>query len=47
MTPDDIKDVALPVLRHRVHLAADLEIEGVPVDEVISRVVASVEAPRG
>jgi MoxR-like ATPase len=47
VTPDDIKDVALPVLRHRVHLAADLEIEGVPVDEVISRVVASVEAPRG
>ncbi len=46
VTPDDIKDVALPVLRHRVHLAADLEIEGVPIDEEIEQVVASVEAPR-
>ncbi len=46
VTPDDVKNIAVPVLRHRVHLAADLEIEGVPVDEEISRVIASVEAPR-
>ena len=46
VTPDDIKDVAVPVLRHRVHLAADLEIEGVPIDEEVERIVASIEAPR-
>ena len=36
-TPDDVKQMAAPVLRHRVALSADLEIEGVAVDRVLGR----------
>jgi MoxR-like ATPase len=46
VTPDDVKQVALPVLRHRVQLAASLEIEGALVDEVIRSILEQVEAPR-
>ncbi len=46
VTPDDIKDVALPVLRHRLQLAANLEIEGIEADEVIVGILDQVEAPR-
>jgi MoxR-like ATPase len=45
-TPDDVHRVALPVLRHRVRLAADLEIEGTPVDAALARVLDRVAAPR-
>jgi MoxR-like ATPase len=38
--------VALPVLRHRVRLAADLEIEGARTDAVLAQLLADVEAPR-
>jgi len=46
VTPDGVKQVALPVLRHRVVLSADLEIEGVSVDEVLTDLLNTVEAPR-
>ncbi|MGH9867109.1 MAG: AAA family ATPase [Candidatus Polarisedimenticolia bacterium] len=46
VTPDDVKRAALPALRHRVVLAPDLEMEGQEVDEVISRIVETVEVPR-
>ena len=45
-TPDDVKSVALPVLRHRVALAPELEIEGRGVDSVLEDLLAEVEAPR-
>ncbi len=44
--PDDVKSVALPVLRHRIKLSADLEIEGYSPDEVIGELLSSIEAPR-
>jgi MoxR-like ATPase len=44
--PDDIKAVALPVLRHRVQITPDLEIEGQDVDVVLTGLLDSVEAPR-
>lgn len=44
--PDDIKQVAIPVLRHRVSLTADLEIEGVGIDEAITQMLSTVDAPR-
>ena len=44
--PDDIKEVALPVLRHRIKLTADLEIEGYSEDDVLQELIESVEAPR-
>lgn len=46
VTPDDVKSVAPNVLRHRLSLNADLEIEGYPVDKVIEDILKEVEAPR-
>ncbi len=46
VTPDEIKSVAMPVLRHRIQLSAEMEIEGIHVDEVIDDILNSVEAPR-
>ncbi|GAB4196934.1 MAG: MoxR family ATPase [Wenzhouxiangellaceae bacterium] len=46
VTPDDVKQMCLPVLRHRVRLTADLEIGGQRVDEVLGQLVAAVDAPR-
>jgi MoxR-like ATPase len=46
VTPDDVKSVATAVLRHRVKLTADLEIEGYQPDEVLSGLLNEVPAPR-
>jgi len=44
--PDDVVELALPALRHRVILSAEAEVEGHAVDEVLTEVIASVEVPR-
>ncbi|MDO5554626.1 MAG: MoxR family ATPase [Planctomycetia bacterium] len=44
--PDDILQLALPSLRHRVTLTPEAEIEGQSVDAVLSRLVRSIEIPR-
>ena len=46
ITPDDIKEVALPVLRHRVGLAPEMELEGYSTDQMIQSVLEKIEAPR-
>ena len=46
ITPDDIKFVALPVLRHRLILTPDKEMEGVQVDEVVQQIIKDIEVPR-
>ena len=46
VTPDDVKRVAPAVLRHRIQLTADLEIEGAPADEIIAALLDDVPAPR-
>jgi MoxR-like ATPase len=46
VTPDDIKSVALPVLRHRIALAPDVQLEGQTHDGMLNLVVDSIEAPR-
>jgi MoxR-like ATPase len=46
ITPDDIKQHALPALRHRVMLAPDAQLEGREVSELLAGVLDSVEAPR-
>jgi MoxR-like ATPase len=46
VTPDDIKAVAPAVLRHRLRLSADLEIEGYRPDDVLADILAEVSAPR-
>ena len=45
-TPDDIRDVTHPVLRHRLVMRSDAEIEGITADQVIEEILASVEVPR-
>jgi len=46
VTPDDIKAVAPAVLRHRIKLSADLEIEGYRADDVLKDILSNVQAPR-
>ena len=46
ITPDDIKTVALPVLRHRVALAPEMELEGYSTDQILESVIQSIDAPR-
>jgi MoxR-like ATPase len=45
-TPDDVKDYALPVLRHRVVIAPELEVEGRSADDVLLGLLARVPAPQ-
>lgn len=44
--PDDVVAVATPVLRHRIALSADYQIEGVQPEQVITQILNSVPAPR-
>ncbi len=44
--PDDVKEFALPVLRHRVALSAEMEIDGFSVDQVLTKIFSGVDAPR-
>ena len=44
--PDDIVELALPALRHRVILSAEAEVEGRTVDELLGEMIRSVEVPR-
>ncbi len=46
VTPDDVKGVSLAVLRHRLKLTADLEIEGYRPDDVLGDILANTDAPR-
>ena len=45
-TPDDVRDVALPVLRHRLALRAEAELDGATTDAVIADIIKTVEVPR-
>ena len=44
--PDDVKELALPVLRHRVLLRPEAEVEGLSVDRVLSSVIDAQTVPR-
>ena len=46
MTPDEVKAVAKPTLRHRLQLRPELELEGATADGVLDGILASVPAPR-
>ncbi|GLZ43959.1 hypothetical protein Acsp06_01440 [Actinomycetospora sp. NBRC 106375] len=46
VTPDDVQALALPVLRHRVAVRAEAELEGVTADGVVSGVLGAVPVPR-
>jgi len=44
--PDDVIYVAKPVLRHRIILTPEKEMEGISEDEIIEKVIHSIEVPR-
>ncbi|MGM0574858.1 MAG: AAA family ATPase [Myxococcota bacterium] len=44
--PDDVKDIFLPAMRHRVILAPGAEVEGLHADGVLEQILESVAAPR-
>ena len=46
VTPDDVKALARPALRHRVELRPEAELEGVTPDAVLDGVLSSVPVPR-
>jgi MoxR-like ATPase len=45
-TPDDIRDIARPVLRHRLSLRAEAELDGATPDAVITDILQAAEVPR-
>lgn len=46
VTPDDIVEVAVPALRHRVILSAEKEMDGSTTDDIIELIVKQTEVPR-
>ena len=46
LLPDDIKTAALPVLRHRILLKPEADLEGLTADQVMKQVINAVEVPK-
>ena len=46
MTPDEVKAVVKPALRHRILLRPELELEGATTDGVLDGILAAVPVPR-
>lgn len=46
VTPDDIKDIAVAALRHRIVLSPEMEIEGQTPDSILQNLLETVPAPR-
>jgi MoxR-like ATPase len=46
VTPEDIKEAAIPVLQHRVIVTPEREMEGITSIEIIKQILESVEIPR-
>ena len=46
VTPDDVKAIAAPVLRHRIVLKPETELDGLRPDDIVQRVLATVPVPR-
>jgi MoxR-like ATPase len=46
ITPDDIKTVAVPLLRHRLMLRPEAQLDGLVMDEVIRGLLTQVTVPR-
>ncbi|HBE19817.1 MAG TPA: magnesium chelatase [Cyanobacteria bacterium UBA11149] len=46
VTPDDVKSVALPLLRHRLILKPEAQLDGIQMDGVIAAILKQVSVPR-
>ena len=45
-TPDDVVQIAKPILRHRVMLTAEAEVEGQQIDDLLEQLLRTIEVPR-
>lgn len=46
VTPEDIKEAAIPVLRHRVIVSPEKEMEGLKAEQIVSEIISGIEIPR-
>jgi MoxR-like ATPase len=46
VTPDDLKELAPWILRHRLRLRPEAELEGTSADETVRAILENVEAPK-
>jgi MoxR-like ATPase len=46
VTPDEVKAVARPALRHRIQVRPEAELDGVSADRILEGILASVPVPR-
>ncbi|MFC3116126.1 AAA family ATPase [Cellvibrio fontiphilus] len=46
VTPDDVKKMFIPALRHRILLSPELAIEGIAAERILNNILLQVEAPR-
>jgi MoxR-like ATPase len=46
VTPDDVKKMFIPALRHRILLSPELAIEGVAAERILHNILTQIEAPR-
>jgi MoxR-like ATPase len=46
LIPDDVKYAALPVLRHRIMIKPEAELEGQDADQVVTEIIGTVEVPK-
>jgi MoxR-like ATPase len=45
VTPDDVKAVVLPILRHRIVLTYQAEADGITADDIIKKIMQKISAP--
>ena len=46
VTPEDIKEATIPVLRHRIIVSPEREMEGITSEQIIKQIIESIEIPR-
>jgi len=46
LSPDEVKNMATPVLRHRLIPTPEAQIEGIPADRIISEILEQAKVPR-
>lgn len=46
VTPEDIKQLVIPVLRHRIHITPEREMEGMTAEHIIEQIIDQIEIPR-
>ena len=46
VTPEDIIEMAIPVMRHRIILTPEKEMEGLSADELVNDIISKIEVPR-